>query len=82
MGYLLWMEIIKKNRIVITVNPLDPHKTQLYPHLYGLLTKTNRLPYISSAKIGLFGIICACEVRFVQIRTQQGKEKIFIGKKS
>ena len=41
---------------MITVNPLDPHKTQLYPHLYGLLTKTNRLPYISSAKMSLFGI--------------------------
>ena len=51
----------KKNRIVMTVNPLDPHKTQLYSYLYNLLTKTNRLSYISSAKIGLFGIICACE---------------------
>ena len=51
----------KKKRIVITVNPLDPHKTQLYPYLYDLLTKTNRLSYISSAKIGFFGIICACE---------------------
>ena len=50
----------RKNRIVMTVNPLDPHKTQLYPYLYDLLTKTNRL-YISSAKIGLFGIICECE---------------------
>ena len=51
----------KKKRIVITVNPLDPHKTQLYPYLYDLLTKTNRLSYISSAKIGLFSVICACE---------------------
>ena len=60
LGYLLWMEK-KKKRIVITVNPLDPHKTQLYPYLYDLLTKTNRLSYISSAKVGFFGIICACE---------------------